>query len=544
MQRPPSSGPVSASHRGLVGALRLRLRSAAQGRRPGEHPDDPPPAGAAPSPSAAALRVRSLRRMLLAPLFWAWAVGLALSVVLAWHLARYAAGTAFDQQLRDQTGAIATQVRWGPQGPSIELSTQTLQLLAGDHDDRNAFMVVDEDGRILGGVGDLPQPGNRTRSLDRPVLFDASYLGEPVRGAVVWVTSSMLDQVVMVVVVETTRRRARLIQDLQVGLLVPLLVLGLLTFAMLQWSIRRGVEPLREVAREVSARDSADLRALPTEGVPREVLPLVERINALLENVRQAVDSQRRFVADAAHQLRTPVAGLKVLAGQLQEELQGAGPAVAAAPLADALQAAAARLARLTGQLLSLARAEETLSPQYRLQPVDLVAVVQDACAPLVPRALREGRDIALLAPPHPVWAWGDPVWVGEIVVNLLDNALRYGGRSIEVRLSAAGGGGGCVVEVADDGAGIPAAVHDRVFEPFWRGERADRRNDDGSGLGLAIARDIALRLGGRLVLMSRPQVQGTVFRLELAPVPAAAAAADVAGATDRPAASTPADQR
>lgn len=459
-------------------------------------------------------RQPSLRRQLLAPLLWAWLFGMLLAAGGAYGVARYVGNAAFDRALLDEAGAIATQVSWGEQGPSIQISRQTLELMSWDVADRNRFMVVDEDGRVLAGVGDLPTPAaRRTRNLDKPVLFDARYLGEPVRGALVVVASPMLDQLVTVVVAETTHRRAQLVRDVRWSVIVPTLALGSLTFVLLAWGIRRGVAPLREVIGEVEQRDAHDLRPLPTAAVPREVLPLIERINTLLGKVHRSVDGQRRFVADAAHQLRTPVAGLRVLVQELQQELRGL-PEEGWKPLTEALAVSTDRMARLISQLLRLARAEAALADVQSQRPLDVTPAVREAAEALALQALREGRNVALEAPEQPCLAWAHPVWLGEVVNNLLDNALRYGGTNIELRIEP--GDGEVLVHVHDDGPGIPPEHLAHVFEPFWRGDRADRRNDDGSGLGLAIAREIAERLGGWLRARSAPEILGTCFTLHL----------------------------
>jgi two-component system sensor histidine kinase TctE len=450
------------------------------------------------------------------PLAWIWLVGLASAAAGAIVIARDAAQRAFDRSLRDEASAIAARVMWSDRGPLLDVSRQTLELLAWDSQDRNGFVMVDIEGTPLAGDGTVPAPRFDPASLQQPVLFDARYQGEPVRGAVFSVTSPMIDRTVSIVVVETTTKRAALVRDVQLAVLLPALALGLVTFAALGWGVRRGLQPLTRLSGEIGLRELHDWRPLPLQRVPAEALPMVERINDLMLDVQHSVALQRRFVADAAHQLRTPVAGIRVLAQELERELQRAGIEPGRALLAE-LQGSTQRLSRLIGQLLSLASSETALTLQGEQATLDIVPLVREAAEPLVLRALRQGRQIELDAPEHPVPARAHPIWLGEVVANLLDNAQRYGGEQIRLRIAPLPDGGAEVV-VQDNGPGVRPEELPRLFEPFWRGERADLRSDGGTGLGLAIAHEIVARLGGTLEAATRPQVDGMRFTLRLAP--------------------------
>lgn len=473
------------------------------------------------SPTAEAGRRRgpSVRRALLRPLLWSWGIGLLAAVVGAYWLARTSANQAFDRGLQDEASALAAKVTWSDRGPLLDLSRQAMELVTWDRDDRNGFVMVDVDGNALAGDAAVPVPAAKLRqaSFEQPRLFDAVYDGDPVRGAIFSVSSPMLDRSVSVVVVETKNKRTVLMRDLQLSVVLPALALGAVTFAMIGWGIRRGLQPLRDVATEVALRDAQDWRPLPLQDVPREAVPLIERINSLLADVEQSIHLQRRFVADAAHQLRTPVAGIRVLAQNLAEELASApGDEATWRPMLSQLERSTDRLSRLIGQLLSLARSETALSMDGEHQTLDLVPLLRESAEPVVLQALRLGRTIALEAPADPVLARAHPIWLGEVVNNLLDNALRYGGPKVTLRVQPLPEGGAEVV-VEDDGPGVSAEQLPHLFEPFWRGERADLRNDGGTGLGLTIAREVVLRLGGRIEAQTRPVVDGLRFTIRLA---------------------------
>jgi two-component system sensor histidine kinase TctE len=462
-----------------------------------------------------ASEVPTLARRLLVPLAWIWLVGLGVAVTGAVYIARDAAQRAFDRSLRDEASAIAARVIWSDRGPLLDVSRQIMELLAWDNEDRNGFVMVDIEGTALAGDATVPVPPFEVANLEQPQLFDARYQGLPVRGAVFSVTSPMIDRTVSIVVVETTAKRAALVRDLQLAIVLPALALGLVTFGLLGWGVNRGLRPLRRLSGEIGLRDLHDWRPLPLHRVPAEALPMVERINDLMLDVQQSVALQRRFVADAAHQLRTPVAGVRVLAQELERELQRAGVEPGRALLAE-LQGSTLRLSRLIGQLLSLASSETALTLQVEQASMDIVPLVREAAEPLVLEALRQGRQIEFDAPGQPVPARAHPIWLGEVVANLLDNARRYGGEQIRLRVAPLQGGGAELV-VQDDGPGVRPDELPRLFEPFWRGERADLRSDGGTGLGLAIAHEIVTRLGGTLEAASRPQVDGMRFTVRLA---------------------------
>jgi two-component system sensor histidine kinase TctE len=458
----------------------------------------------------------SLARRLLLPLAWIWLVGIVAASLGAFVLARDAANTAFDRSLQDEASALAAKVTWSDRGPLLDVSRQTLELLTWDSADRNGFVMVDIDGNPLAGDANVPVPLNREGSHQRPVLFNGSFQGEPVRGAVFSVTSPMIDRTVSIVVVETRRKRTGLTRDLQLAIVLPALALGAVTFVLLGWGVRRGLRPLHRLGHEIALRDLHDWRPLSLARVPAEALPMVERINTLMLDVQQSVALQRRFVADAAHQLRTPVAGIRVLAQELQRSLRSAPPPASGwQPLLGELDLSTERLTRLIGQLLSLAGSETALTMDAEHRAQDIVPLLREATEPLVLQGLRQGHIIELDAPDAPVVARAHPIWLGEVVNNLLDNAQRYGGRRIVLR-AAPLPGGGAEVTVEDDGPGVRPDELPRLFEPFWRGERADTRADGGTGLGLAIAREIVDRLGGTLTAATRPEVDGMRFTVRL----------------------------
>jgi len=277
----------------------------------------------------------------------------------------------------------------------------------------------------------------------------------------------------------------------------------------LVWAgIRNGLAPLARLREAVGGRAPNDLAPIELRSAPTEVRDLAAALNTLLAAVHESVVRQRRFISDAAHQLRTPLAGLK---GQAELALREATDPALHARL-ERVQQSAARSAHLVAQLLTLARAEPESTAAQGRSRFDLRRLVQELTADLVPRALQQGIDLGMdpdkdtesgpepqaEAPGAPAWVEGNALLIREAVTNLVDNALCYAGRGTEVTVRVVAGtdrGAATVrVEVDDNGPGLPAEQLEAVFDRFHRGTTEGA----GCGLGLAIVREIAVRHGGR----------------------------------------------
>jgi two-component system sensor histidine kinase TctE len=275
------------------------------------------------------------------------------------------------------------------------------------------------------------------------------------------------------------------------------------------YGVGRGLAPLSALRREIESRSERDLSALPEEQTPQEVRPLIHAINDLLARLGAAIATQQRFIADAAHQLRTPVAGIKT---QTELALRQKRPDEVQATLKQ-LHNATEQTARLVNQLLSLARTEPVGGRVQNSEPVDLVRLARDATTEWVPRALDRKIDLGFDSPLDAARVEGDAFMLKEMLNNLLDNAVRYTqpGGQVTVRVEPAAGAMALTVE--DNGPGIPEPERERVFERFYRvlGSGAD-----GCGLGLAIVREIALSHGGEASIAIGANGAGTVARIVL----------------------------
>jgi two-component system OmpR family sensor kinase/two-component system sensor histidine kinase QseC len=290
--------------------------------------------------------------------------------------------------------------------------------------------------------------------------------------------------------------RRKLAADAAYAAVLPLLLIAPFMAAAAWWLTGLALRPLQRVAAGVRQRDEQSLEPLPAAGLPDEVAPLVTALNALLQRLGQSLDTQRAFVADAAHELRSPLTALKL---QLQLLKRADGDAERAAA-ADALAAGIERAARLVEQLLTLARTEPGAAgtPMQRL---DLSELVREVVADTVPLALARGTRFELFAE-APVQVDGDRAALATLVRNLADNAVRYSPRGARVEVRVAQREGVATLTVDDAGPGIPQAERERVFDRFYRRGLTD---EPGTGLGLAIVRGVAQRHGATVALDDSP---------------------------------------
>lgn len=285
-----------------------------------------------------------------------------------------------------------------------------------------------------------------------------------------------------------------------------LMVLGqtvlLLLFAwVVVAGVRSGLRGINHLSEAIRQRSADDLQPLDVVGLPLEMEPMVARTNELLARLEAALAAQRRFVGHAAHQLRTPLSGLK-----LESELMLARPlSDDVRDRAERIKSVTDRMIRLGQQLLVLARADPGIRPQDSFARIDLCEWVRETGATWLGRARAQQVDLELIAPDTPVWIDADALLLGELLGNLIDNALRYAEGATRIRLHVGANPPSLTVE--DDGVGIPPDERERVFEAFYRSPRSAA---GGSGLGLAIVREIAGAHGAFWNLVSRPEYPGT----------------------------------
>jgi two-component system, OmpR family, sensor histidine kinase TctE len=429
---------------------------------------------------------RSLRAHLLRMLLPPIAAALALGAVISYFPTIEPATQAYDQALVDVGLALGSHVRVLPTEYRFELPAAVEQVLRTDRFDRIYYRVMSPAGLEIAGDPGLPAPPGDM------IAHDAVYNGAKVR--VVSVLAPCGRSACTVLVAETMVKRERLARDLLLQSILPELLIAAATLLIVWFGVKRGLRPLARLSEEIKARSAGDLRPIDAAGAPEETRPLVVALNGLLEEVSAASRKQQRFLADAAHQLRTPLAGL-----QAHAELALAQPLPEPSRAqVEQVHKATIRTGRLANQLLALARAE----PGARSvnSPVDLKAVVEGEADAWVHQALP--RDIDLGFELEVAQIEGDAFLLREALANLVHNALEYSQRGGRVTLRTGRRGRAAFVEVEDDGPGIAPAERGRVLERFYR---VPGTSGTGSGLGLAIVREIASGHGASIAITDSP---------------------------------------
>jgi two-component system, OmpR family, sensor histidine kinase TctE len=424
--------------------------------------------------------VRSLRAHLLRMLLPPIAALLGVGVLVAYYPTIEPATEAYDQALVDIGIALGSHVRLTPTDYEFDMPSTVDEVLRADRYDSIYYRVISPDGMDIAGDPELPSPLTDARA------YDALYKGQRLR--VVSVLTPCGKSTCTVLVGETTVKRNRLVREVFVSSLFPEMLIAFATLAIVWFGVKRGLWPLARLSEEIKARSPRDLRPIDAAAAPEETRPLVSALNGLLDEVAQAAQNQQRFLANAAHQLRTPLAGL-----QTHTEL------ALAEPLPESCRAhlehvrqATIRTARLANQLLALARAE----PGGRSSPseADLKSVVEAEANAWVHQALARDVDLGFELDPAPVR--GDALLLREALANLVHNAIEYSQQGGRVTLRTGRRGGESFVEVEDDGPGIPPQERERVLERFYR---VPGTPGTGSGLGLAIVREIAAGHGASI---------------------------------------------
>ena len=458
-------------------------------------------------------KTRTLRQQLVAwlagPLLILWFV----STYIDYDIAKRFVNLAYDRALLEAAQDIGRQIKVLNDRIYVDLPEVAQQILQTGDSGPLYYLVTGPDHEFITGEPGLPRPPEDAPDdiPDRVRYYDDEYQGRVMRAVAlrVPVQPGSGRGTALIQVAEPVTARDEFARLIIVRLVIPQGLLIFFAGLSVWYGVGRGLAPLLALRRDIQNRSLRDLSALPEEQAPQEVRPLIRAINDLLARLGAAIATQQRFVADAAHQLRTPVAGIKTqtelaLRQNRSEEVQAT---------LKQLHNATEQTTRLVNQLLSLARAEPAAGRILNSEPLDLVQLARDTTMEWVPRALARNIDLGFDSPLAAARVEGDPFMLKEMLNNLLDNAVRYTQPGGQVTVRVEDGPRAATLTVEDNGPGIPEAERERVFERFHRvlGSGAD-----GCGLGLAIVREIALSHGGEAVIAGGSNATGTVARIVL----------------------------
>jgi len=417
---------------------------------------------------------------------------------------------AYDRALLEVAREVTLHVRGRDGTLAFDMPDAAQKVLFNDPTDTMYFTVTTSDGAVVAGTP-IAAPTVPQEAVGE-TYYDGSINGAGVRIVELRIEGepSSGRPAARVRVAETTRKRDELTREILLSVFIPQVLLILIAGGVVWFGVVRGLAPLDRVREAMASRSHRERGPVSVAVVPGEIRPLIDALNGLLARLDNVLTLQSRFVADAAHQLKTPVAGLQAQVELALRETDLARMRESMSRLCSGLE----RLSRLVSQLLSLARNEPDAVRSVTLHPLDLNALALDAATSWVPEALKKRIDLGLESADAPVTIRGEPGRLRELLDNLLDNAVRYtpeGGR-VTVRVSAHPAPS---VAVSDDGPAIPPHERDRVFERFHRLLGTSR---DGSGLGLAIALEIARLHEADIALADDKDGTGNTFTVNFPP--------------------------
>lgn len=437
---------------------------------------------------------------LLAPLIVLWP----LTVVVTFWIANTVSNIPYDRALADSVHALGRHVAFDGTRSAITLPAAASSFLRTDELDTIYFQVRGTRGEVLAGDGDLAEIFPEEGQSQHIVYYrDDQWHGDPVRVAYMFLYEpGAAHRRVLVQVGETLNKRQKLANEIIAGITIPQFFLFPLVAILAWFGLQRGTQPLERLRRRLLTRAPGDLSPIDVKEVPEEVAPLVDTFNALMERLAVSMRAQERFIADAAHQMRTPLAGLRT---QLEFALRQKDPADLRASL-ERIRSSVERATRMISQLLSLARSQSEAPPKF--EAVDMNALAREVTQEWVEQALAKRIDLGFEGSAQPALVEGSRLLLHEMLTNLIDNAVRYTppGGKVTTRVAARDF---VVVEVEDNGVGIGESERELIFERFYRVSGTEAT---GTGLGLPIVRSIAAQHRASVQVRPNPLERGSVF--------------------------------
>ncbi|MDO8464872.1 MAG: sensor histidine kinase N-terminal domain-containing protein [Gallionella sp.] len=450
------------------------------------------------------LSLRShLMERLLTSLFLLW---LASSIVGYFATLNYA-NQPYDLVLLERARMVAERMKLGSGQERLDIK---LTLPDGNDpgiSDQVLYTVSDSNGEKIAGNANLSRPLSFRKGKAGPMFSNGERNGEKTRIVSLVYPGTPGGKLLQLHLAETIHQRQALIRGIFAYIVIPQLLLILIATVVVWYGLKQGLMPLERLRREVAARKRDDLSRLDETRAPAEVHPLIDAVNNLLERLKQAMQAQKRFIADASHQLRTPLAGLKTQAelALREDDLERKQRTL------EQLLISARRSAHLANQLLALARNEPEGQGENTFVELELNQLAQECTAYWVPMALEKNIDLGFEGIPMQVPVRGDATSLTEMLGNLIDNAIRYTPSGGHVTVIVSNSPDGAMLCVEDNGPGIDPQHRERVFERFYR---ILGSGQSGSGLGLAIVAEVAKRHGATITLNQGHGGIGTLFSI------------------------------
>jgi two-component system sensor histidine kinase TctE len=465
----------------------------------------------APDTGANILSLRvHLINWLLTPLFVLWLF----STIAGYVATLNYANQPYDQVLLQRAQAVGAQLRLGGGKERLDIDLKLPDGTSPAAPDKVFYTVSDRDGKKLAGNANLGRPLAYRGGKINPLFSNGERDGEKTRNVSLVFYNPDSNTLYQLYMSETIHQRQALIRGILANIVIPQLLLILIAVAAVWYALKQGLAPLEKLRREVQQRKRDDLSLLDRSEAPEEVQPLIDAVNNLLERLQQAMQAQKRFVADAAHQLRTPIAGLKT---QAELALRTEDPEQKQQALAHILTSTRHGI-RLVNQLMALARNEPGGQGTENFAPLNLNQLAQECTANWIQMALEKNIDLGFDGAPAAEEVLGDAASLVEMLNNLIDNAIRYTQPGGHITVSVNTTPQGAMLSVEDNGPGIDPQHRERVFERFYR---VLGTGQSGSGLGLAIVAEVAKRHQAALRLDTGSGGKGTLISVRFPRRPA-----------------------
>ena len=451
-------------------------------------------------------RPPTLRRKLLvwlvAPLLTLFATRAAYN----YFLSRDLANDVYDSALYDLVKSLKSQIVFVNGKPTVNMSRSAYNILLYDQYDQVYFVIRDTSGKVIAGNENIPPPTHWDNSALDHLFFDGYVKNNKVRVVALRIPEPLdhENRFLLLEGAETLAKRKALANEIAINILMPQIFIIILAIVVIWFGVSKGLAPLQKLKMAVGKRSHLNLSPIEEKDVPGEARPLIDSFNDLMGRLQEALDSQNRFIADAAHQLRTPAAGIMA---QIRLALRQNDPEMSKHCM-EQVYVGAERINRLVNQLLALKRNDRGVDVMLQKSWIDLNHLVSETAMEWVPEAVKKHIDLGVEGENHAVKVLGDAGRLKEMINNLLDNAIRYTQATGHITVRVLKKNEIVAFVVEDNGPGIPPEERERVFDRFYRllGNKTD-----GSGLGLAIVRDIARAHNAEVSIASNSAGKGTV---------------------------------